>query len=78
MCGGLEFHYLTAAGSEKVELKHQNVQTEPVETKDQLQAKAKLSMSLLRLHLWALLLFRSMSRYSLKCNLSVCSTHTGH
>ena len=61
MCGGLEFHYLTAAGSEKVEIKHQIVQTEPVETKDQLQAKAKLSMSLLRLHLWALLLLQHIS-----------------
>lgn len=61
MCGGLEFHYLTAAVSEKVEIKHQNVQTEPVETKDQLQAKAKLSMSLLGLHLWALLLLQHIS-----------------
>ena len=47
---------VTAGGSDKVEIKHQNVQTEPVEIKDQdVQTKAaskEQSMYLLKLHLW--------------------------
>ena len=52
----LELHIFVAAGSDGVEIKYQNVQTEPVEFKDQhVQTKAtskELSMYLLKLHLW--------------------------
>ena len=49
----LELHIFTAGGSAKVEIKHQNVQTEPVEIKDQhVQTKATSKEQSMYLHLW--------------------------
>lgn len=52
----LSFIFFVTAGSDRVEIKHQNVQTEPVEFKDQhVQTKAtskEQSMYLLRLWLF--------------------------
>lgn len=78
--GCLEFHTFIAGGSDKV--KHQNVQTEAVEIKDQyVQAKAipkeKSMLHCICDFFYFHNTFNSINSI-LKCSLSVYSTHKGN